>query len=63
MSTEPQKCLGKGCDAQGVPQEGFDFFFCQKCCDELERCLHEVTKPPGAANAKPKSSKRPAGGK
>lgn len=32
----------KGCDAQGVPQDGFDFFACEKCCAELERLMEQM---------------------
>jgi len=34
-----EKCCGKGCQNRGEPQEGFDFFLCDDCAEELERCL------------------------
>ena len=34
------KCIAEGCEATGEPQEGFDFFVCDRCFEELERCLH-----------------------
>jgi hypothetical protein len=34
-----QKCLFKGCTNLGTPRGGYDFFACDACLDELERCL------------------------
>jgi hypothetical protein len=34
-----QKCTFKGCDATGEPNEGFDFYACEPCLDELERLI------------------------
>lgn len=37
-----QKCNFVGCEAQGEPEEGFDFFVCEKCLDELERLISQL---------------------
>jgi len=34
-----QKCCCKGCELRGVPSEGFDFYVCDGCLEELDRCL------------------------
>ena len=34
-----QKCTFKGCINEGVPVRGYDFFICDACADELDRCL------------------------
>jgi hypothetical protein len=34
-----QKCRMHGCENQGEPQRGFDFFLCENCSKELENCL------------------------
>lgn len=36
MSIAVEKCCGMGCEAQGVRQDGFDFFVCDNCLAELE---------------------------
>lgn len=35
------KCNFKGCCNLGDPQEGFDFYVCAACFEELERYLQE----------------------
>jgi hypothetical protein len=34
-----QKCVCKDCMNRGIPADGFDFFACDDCLDELDRCL------------------------
>jgi hypothetical protein len=34
-----QKCCFIGCHNQGIPSEGFDFFACVDCLDELGQLL------------------------
>lgn len=34
-----QKCTFEGCINEGVPLRGYDFFVCDACADELDRCL------------------------
>ena len=33
-----QKCNFVGCEAMGEPIEGYDFFACESCMEELDRC-------------------------
>lgn len=33
------KCTVKNCERVGVPAEGFDFYVCDPCLEELERLL------------------------
>jgi hypothetical protein len=31
-----QKCIAKGCEAWGCPPEGYHFFICESCLEELD---------------------------
>jgi hypothetical protein len=42
MSSEGKSkvtCAFKDCTNSGVPQDGYNFFVCDACFDEFERCL------------------------
>lgn len=36
------RCCFKGCDREGEPSEGFDFYACEECCEELELAISEL---------------------
>jgi hypothetical protein len=37
-----QKCVIKGCETRGKPQDGFDFFLCDPCASEMEALLNKM---------------------
>jgi hypothetical protein len=34
-----QKCTFRGCERTGLPNDGFDFYACEECLEELARLL------------------------
>lgn len=34
-----QKCCFKGCVRTGLPPDGFDFYVCDECGEELDRLI------------------------
>lgn len=35
-----EQCCIKGCENRGEPEEGFEFFMCESCMEELMRLLN-----------------------
>ena len=33
------RCTFAGCEQAGVPEDGYDFFVCEACCEKLESSL------------------------
>lgn len=43
-----QKCCFKGCERSGLPTDGYAFYACTECLEELERlCEQEWLKKHG----------------
>lgn len=36
-----KKCCMKGCDHRGFPAEGYDFYLCGDCMEEIERRVRQ----------------------
>jgi hypothetical protein len=34
-----EKCIGEDCEKRGVPRNGYSFFVCEDCLEELDAAI------------------------
>jgi hypothetical protein len=37
-----QKCCFSGCDREGTPEPGYDFYACQPCLEEMQKEMNQA---------------------